>query len=291
MRFISFVRRNIRRTPYQAMAAVMVMLLTFLTMMIFVLLALGSQKILIEFESKPQVIGFFKDNTTDQDVMAIQAALEKTGKVAAVNYVSKEQALEIYKERNKNDPKLLELVTASILPSSLEVSTLSPKDLSVVAEMLAQEPVIGKENVIIPVDVIAAVTRFSTIIRWVGGFVVGFLVLFSLLIILMIIGFKIRVKRTEIEIMKLLGASTWFIRAPFILEGMFYSVVGATIAWVFSYIGLWYATPFITNTIKEVQLLPVSPLVMLGLLAISLLVALFIGFIGSYGAIRRYLHL
>lgn len=291
MRFISFVKRNIRRTPYQAMAAVMVMFLTFFTMLIFAILALGSQKILQEFESKPQVIGFFKDNTTQQDIMAIKQALEKTGKISFVKYVSKEDALAIYRDRNKNDPKLLELVTASILPASLEVSTTSPQDLSSVADMLAQEPVIGKENVIIPVDVIHAVTRFSTIVRWVGSFIVGFLMVFSLLIILMIIGFKIRIKRNEIEIMKLLGASRWFIRTPFILEGMVYSFGGSFIAWIISYLLLWYATPFIQNTIKEVPLLPINPLVMIGLLFVSSLTAILIGFIGSYGAIRRYLHL
>lgn len=291
MRFISFVRRNIRRTPYQALAAVMVMFFTFLTMLIFLLLALGSQVILKEFESKPQVIGFFRDNTTQQDIQAIKNALEQTGKVAQVKYISKEEALAIYKDRNKNDPKLLELVTASILPASLEVSTLSPQDLSAVADMLAQEPVIGKENVIIPIDVIQAVTRFSSIVRWIGSLIVGFLMLFSLLIIVMIIGFKIRVKRNEIEIMKLLGASRWFIRTPFILEGIAYSLFGSFFSWVATYLLLWYATPFIQNTVKEVDLLPISPLVMIGLLLVSLTTALIIGFVGSYGAIRRYLHL
>ena len=291
MRLISFVKRNIRRTPYQAMAAVMVMFLTFLTMQIFALLGLGSHQLLKEFESKPQVIGFFKDNTTDQDISAIKRALEQTGKVASVKYVSTDEALQIYKDRNKNDPKLLELVTASILPASLEVSTTSPQDLSAVADMLGQEPVIGKENVIIPLDVIQAVTKFSNVIRTTGAVVIGFMSLFSLLIILLIIGFKIRIKRKEIEIMKLLGASSWFIRSPFLLEGIFYSSFGAFLAWIFTYLISWYATPFVQNTIHEVKLLPVSPLVMLGVLVISQLAAITIGFIGSFGAIRRYLHL
>jgi cell division transport system permease protein len=82
MRLLSFVKRNIRRTPYQAMAAIMVMFLTFLTMLIFILLAMGSHKLIKEFESKPQVIGFFEDGATEQDVMAIKKNLEQTGKVS-----------------------------------------------------------------------------------------------------------------------------------------------------------------------------------------------------------------
>ncbi len=91
--------------------------------------------------------------------------------------------------------------------------------------------------------------------------------------------------------MKLLGASKWFIRTPFILEGIFYSRFGCLFAWIASYSILWYATPFVQNTIKEVPLLPISPLIMLGLLLLSMIAALIIGFIGSYAAIRRYLHL
>lgn len=272
------------------MAAVMVMVLTFLTMQLFALLGLGSHVLLKEFESKPQVIGFFEDNTTEQDIAAIKRNLEQTGKVTSIKYISKEEAFKNYKELNKDDPRSLELVTASMLPPSLEVSTTTPQDLSLVADMLSQEPVIGKDNVIIPLNVIETITRVSNSIRYTGSIVIFFLSFFSLLIILMIIGFKLRLKRKEIEIMKLLGASTWFIRAPFLLEGIFYSCIGAFIAWIFTYLIVWYATPFVQSNIHEANLLPISPLVMLGILGASQLVAFLIGLIGSFGAIRRYLH-
>lgn len=287
--YLKFVRRNIRRTPYQALAACMVMFVTFLTLILFILLALGTQRILQYYESKPQAIAFFKDNTTQQDVQAIQTALNQTGKVVSLNYVSKEEALEIYKERNKNNPTLLELVTANILPASLEISTATPNDLAPIAEILKQEPVV--EEVVYPEDVVKSLTRASTIARTTGAITVGFLVTFAFLVILMVIGFKIRLKRNEIEIMKLLGASSWFIRAPFILEGIVYGLIGAITAWVVSYAVVWYVSPFIQNQLVELQILPVSPLIMLALLAIGILAAIIIGGLGSYGALRRYLKL
>src|SRR5438132_1022634 len=116
------VARNIRRTPYQALAASMVMFLTFLVLGGFMLLALGSQSILRFYESKPQTIAFFKDGTTDSDIKNIEASLEQTGRISGFKYVSKEEALKIYQDRNKNNPLLLELVTANILPASLEIS-------------------------------------------------------------------------------------------------------------------------------------------------------------------------
>ncbi len=286
-RAIEFTRRNIRRTPFQALAASMVMFLTFLALQIFVILAAGSQASLRYFESKPQVIAFFKEGTTNQDVSAIDNALHQESRITKTKFISKEEALQIYRDRNKNDPALLELVTANILPASLEISTQSPQDLQPVAEILKKEPVVS--DVIVPEDVVATLTSATRIIRVVGGATVGFLMIFATLVIVMIIGFKIRLKRTEIEIMRLLGASPSFIRNPFILEGLFYGIAGTFLAWGICYGLLWYFTPFLQGYLGEVQLLPVNPLFMLALLGGSLLVACFVGGLGSIAAVRRYL--
>lgn len=288
-RAIQFAKRNIRRTPFQALAATMVMLLTFLALMIFVILAAGSQASLRYFESKPQVIAFFKEGTTDQDLTAIDNALHQETRVTKTKFVTKEDALQIYRERNKNDPTLLELVTANILPASLEISTQTPQDLEPIAEILKKEPVISE--VVVPVDVVQTLTSVTRIIRFVGGSTVAFLMIFATLVIIMIIGFKIRLKRNEIEIMKLLGASSAFIRNPFILEGMFYGIAGVIVAWIICYTLLWYFTPFLEGYLGEVNLLPVNPLFMLGLLGGSLGLACFLGGVGSFAAVRRYLKL
>lgn len=286
-RLLEFTRRNLRRAPFQAIAASMVMFLTFLALQTFVILAAGSQASLRYFESKPQVIAFFKEGTTDQDVTAIENALQQETRVTKTKFVSKEEALKIYRDKNKNDPTLLELVTANILPASLEISTKNPEDLQGVADILKKEPVVSE--VIVPEDVVATLTSVTKIIRTVGSATVIFLMIFSTLVIVMIVGFKIRLKRNEIEIMRLLGASPSFIRNPFILEGMFYGVAGATLAWIVSYGLLWYFTPFLEGYLGEVKLLPVDPIFMLELLGASLLLAILVGGFGSYAAVRRYL--
>ncbi|MCL5785008.1 MAG: ABC transporter permease, partial [Patescibacteria group bacterium] len=261
MIFFEFVKRNIRRTPYQAFAASMVMFLTFFTLSTFLILALGSQQILGFYESKPQAIAFFKDGTTDTDIKAIENALTQTGKITKFRYVSKDEALQIYRDRNKDNPTLLELVTANILPASLEISTTTPEDLKPIAEIVKQEPVV--EEVVFPEDVVASLTQATRLIRIVGSSTTGFLAVFSTLIIVMIIGFKIRLKRDEIETMKLLGASTWFIRMPFLIEGIIYATVGAFLGWLLSFAVLWYFQPLLQNNLGEVSqiLLPVPPLI------------------------------
>ncbi|MFA6453394.1 MAG: permease-like cell division protein FtsX [Microgenomates group bacterium] len=291
MNFFTLTRRNIRRTPYQALAALMVMFLTFLVLSSFLLLATGSQQILNYYESKPQAIAFFKDGTTINDVKAIQNALEKTGKIAKFKYVSKEDALQIYRDRNKANPMLLELVTANILPASLEISTYTPEDLKPIADIVKKEPVV--EEVVFPEDVVASLSSATRLIRVVGGAVVLFLISFSILITVMIIGFKIRIKRDEIETMKLLGASNWFIRLPFLLEGIFYATMGAFLGWLTSFAILWYFEPLLLNNLGEVAavIFPIPIIVMLLFLLSNLLVAALVGAIGSFIAVSRYLHI
>lgn len=291
MVLFNLVKRNVRRTPYQALAASMVMFFTFLVLSVFLLLGLGSQRILHYYESKPQAIAFFKDGTTDSDVNIIQDALSQTGKVTKFKYVSKEEALQIYRERNKSNPLLLELVTANILPASLEISTVTPDDLKEIAEIVKKEPVV--EEVVFPEDVVSSLTSATRTIRVIGGGVTAFLITFSTLIIIMIIGFKIRIKREEIGIMKLLGASPWFIRLPYLSEGIFYALIGATLGWIVSFSLLWYLEPILKNNLGEVAgvLFPISLILVLEMLLLLTLVAAVVGGIGSAIAVRRYLRI
>lgn len=290
MNSFKFVKRNIRRTPYQVLAASMVMFFTFLSLSAFTILAVGSQKILKFYESKPQAIAFFKDNTTQSDIAAINQVLLQTSKVTNLKYVSKEEALQIYRERNRNNPALLELVTANILPASLEISTYTPEDLKPIADIIKREPVV--EEVVFPEDVVAALTQATRLIRVIGGSVVGLLIVFSTLIIVMIIGFKIRIRREEIETMKLLGASSWFIRMPFLLEGIFYAVIGAVAGWGTALLIFWYFEPLLRTNLGEVAqvILPIPITFITVLLTGQLFLGVIIGFLGSFGAVRRYLH-
>ena len=291
MNSFDFAKRNIRRTPYQAMAASMVMFLTFLILSIFLILAYGSQQILRFYESKPQAIAFFKDGTTITDINAIKNALTQTDKITSFKYVSKEEALQIYKQRNKGNPMLLELVTANILPASLEISTKSPEDLKFVAAVVKKEPVV--EEVVFPEDVVASLTQATSLIRMVGVGVVGFLIVFSTLIIVMIIGFKIRLKRDEIETVKLLGATNWFIRMPFLLEGIIYACCGAILGFAASFMVFWYFEPVIKANLGEAiqTILPLPIMFVSELLALELLVAILVGGLGSVIAVKRYLRI
>lgn len=278
---------HLRRSPYQAFAAILIITQTFFVVSIFTFVILGSAKVISYFESKPQVTAFFREETKQENIDALKEQAIGTGQVASVRFVSKEEALGIYREQNKNDPLLLELVTADILPASLEVSTKKLEHLTSIADMLKASPFVS--DVVFQKDVVSTLTRWTNALRKVGIALIAVFALDSIFIMIIIIGIKISQRKEEIEIMRLIGATTWYVRWPFIVEGVIYGLAGAFIGWLVSAGVILYATPFLSAFLKGIPLLPVSPIFLLQLLGIELLLAVFLGVFSSFLAVLRYL--
>jgi cell division transport system permease protein len=278
---------HIRRSPYQATAAILVMLLTFFVVAVFGLLGRGSEVVMRYFETRPQVIAFLKDDVSADSVDALRATLVQSGKVKDTKYVSKSQALEIYREQNKNDPLLLEMVTSDILPASLEVSATSISNLNDIAQTLKNTP--GVDEVIFQEDIANSIQNITVSLRKIGIVLISFFCLVSLLVVTIVVGMKAAAHREEIEILRLLGASTWYVRWPFIMEGVFYGFSGAIIGWGVSYITLLYSTPFLVRFLSGISVLPFPVIFMLELLGGEILAGTIIGFCASFLAVKRYL--
>ena len=276
-----------RRTPYQALSAVAVLSLTFFIATIYFLVMTGSEKILRYFETRPQVTVFFQDEATDDQIDILREKLTGHEGVSQTTFISKEEALEIYKEQNKDEPLLLEMVTADILPASLEISATDVSYLSQIAKIASDEE--GVEEVVFQEDVINALTSWTRAIRIAGVALLSFLAATAMLIILIIIGLKISARKVEIEILRLLGATNWFIIGPFIMEGVIYGVLGAFFAWGTSYVLLLYSTPFLISFLGDIPLVPVPFLFMAVLLAGMLTFGTAIGSIAALIAVRRFL--
>lgn len=287
MRATKTTLKHIRRSPYQSLAAVFIMMLTFLSITIFSFIVFGSSAVIEYFESKPQVTAFFKDEAKPADIQALQNQLQQTGQIASTQYVSKSEALQIYKEQNKNDPLLLDLVTEDILPASLEISTYKIEDLEPVSNTLKASPQVSE--VIYQKDIVSTLSSWTNAIRIVGITLIAILALVSVFIMMTVIGFKVSQKREEIEIMKLLSATNWYIRWPFVLEGIFYGVLGTLIGWVVASGALLYVSPYLETFLKGIPILPVSPVFLLGLLVGELVIAIFLGVLASSLAVLRYL--
>jgi cell division transport system permease protein len=280
--------KQIRRTPYQAIIAVLILSLTFFATSGFSLILMGSQSALTYFEKTPQIIAFFEKgkDLPEEEISRIKGRLEATGKMESFEYVSTKQAEQIYKDKNKDDPILNELVDYKILPPSIEVSAIEITYLKDLKEILDQEPMV--QDIAYYEDVVGQLSTWISNVRYMGIAMVGFLGLLSVLILMVIIGLKIKNKRPEIEIMRLLGASPWHIHGPFLVEGMIYGAAGALIGWLGTFTVLQYTTPVLIDWLQDVITMPVPIQVLLMLLGIMMLGGMVLGAFGSLMAVRRF---
>lgn len=281
------VAKYIRRSPYQAVSATLIMALTFFSISLFAILTILSVRLVDYFESRPQLTVFFKDTAKKEDIDSLRRKLQDTQKTSSITYVSKEEALKIYKDLNKNEPILLDLVTADILPASIEVQANKAENLEELASIVNGNS--NVEKVVFQKEIIDTLVSWTNAFRKIGMTVIFVLLVESMFVILTIIGIKITIRKDEIEIMKLIGASNWFIRAPFLLEGIIYGFAGALIGWGISMSLLFYATPLLESFLKTVPVFPISPLILFELLGLELLIACFLGMFASYLAVLRYL--
>lgn len=284
---LSTAYKHMRRSPYQALSAITVLSVTFFIAVVYFLVMVGSEQVLRYFETRPQVTVFFQDSATQDQINALESDMRRHPGTRTVTYISKEQALEIYREQNRDEPLLLEMVTAEILPASLEVSAIDISYLPEIAQIATGRA--GVEEVVLQEEVIRTLSSWTRFIRIAGIALLSFLAGTSMLIILIIIGLKISARRTEIEILKLLGATNWYILGPYLVEGIVYGVMGAFLAWGAAYVLLLYATPFLIDFLGDIPLIPVPFWFMGSLLSGMLLFGVAIGSFASMIAARRFL--
>lgn len=298
--------RHIRRSPYQSLLAILITSLNFFVIGIVLYTALMSSSLLAYFEKKPQITAFFSDRMKSDKIEELKKKLQDTGKVTQMRYVSKEEALQIYKEQNKSDPLLLEMVTAEILPSSLEIQATDAKYLANISQILKEEKEI--DEVVYQKDIVDVLLQWTNTARSVGFVLILFFTILSILVMLTITGMKIVLRRDEVEIMKLVGATGRYISMPFVTEGIMYGVSGAIVGWLLTYILLLYSTPLLSSLfsagiseliltlpvtsdhgIANVSVWPVSLSLMLAMLIFMMLIGILLGFIGSFIALWRYI--
>ncbi len=282
-------QNRVRRSPYQAVAAILILTMTLFLAAVFFLIAAGSQAVLRYFETRPQVNAFYKQDVvpTPQDVELIKTKMLATGKIDTFKYVSKEAALDIYKQLNKNDPLLLEAVTAGMLPASIEISAKDPKDLKSLAEAMSHEP--GIDDVRFAEDIVSSLSVWTRSVRLIGAGLVGAHIIISFVIILLIIGIKVSARRDEIYLHQLLGATHGFIMGPFIWEGVSYGLISGFIAWGLAYLIILYSTPFLVTFLAGLPVLPVPVWFMLLVLLGTESLGMIIGALGAMLATWRYL--
>ncbi len=284
---------NLKKEKLLIISNISVMTVTFLVLGLFISVVALSQTALRNLEKQAQVTLFFKDDFPEPNVLALKNTLEADDRVFSVKYVSKEDALALFTELNKDDPILLESISASILPASLEIRTKKLDELPVLAEELRL--IDGVEEVKYFKDVIETFRFWSKIAYTIGFSMVAVLILISFAVVMITLRLTINSKGTELEILKLVGASNDYVKKPLIKQSVTFGIVSALIASaILMLISLiLQLTGAFTGKI-ELGFLPdvlISMTIFTILLSFVLIASGFtLGYLGSITAIRKYLN-
>ncbi|OGK23869.1 hypothetical protein A2954_07205 [Candidatus Roizmanbacteria bacterium RIFCSPLOWO2_01_FULL_37_12] len=247
---------SIRRTPYQSLAAFLILFFTlFLSAAMFISLSF-LYGLLGYVETRPQVTVYFQSKTPQNEIFKIRDKLTNSDKVQSIKYISKDEAYKIYKDLNKDNPLLLEMVTSDILPASLEIFAKKPTYLPELAEFLKKEP--GVDEVNFQKDILDRLLTLTDILRKTTVVFFGFLILLAILVLTTTTLFKIALKKEEIELLKLLGASDFYVKKPFLLEAFLFGSTAAVGSFLIILGILLSLQPFFNSYLKDISQLSLS---------------------------------
>ena len=245
------------RNPVMSLASTFTVGLMLLLFAFFLATDRGLQAAVGVLESKVELALFVEDDARVSDVLALRSRIEADPAVSRVDYVTKEQAMARLVDIASRRPDIQLVDTSSNpLQNSLEIKLAHAQDAQRVAASLREE--IGKGVVADVVDNPQVVDKLLTITRVLsfGGLaVLAMMLIVALFVIVNTIRIAVHARRDEIEIMKLVGATDWFVRWPFILEGMLVGALGAVAATV---VVLLAAGPVMGAMVNFIEILPLS---------------------------------
>jgi len=245
------------RNPVMSLASTFTVGLMLLLFSFFLATDRGLQAAVGVLESKVELALFLEDDAKVSDVLALRARIAADPAVSRIDYITKDQAMARLFEIASRQPDIqLVDISTNPLPASLEIKLQNAQDAPRIGAALRDE--IGKGVVYEVVDNPTVVDKLLTITRVLsfgGVAVLGMMLVVALFVIVNTIRIAVHARRDEIEIMKLVGATDWFVRWPFILEGMLVGTLGAVAALT---VVLLAAGPVTNALVGFLEIVPLS---------------------------------
>lgn len=291
------------RNGFVSLAAVIIMTITLFVVSFLMIAGAALSATLDSITQKVDVNAYFVTDASEEQILEVQSALEELPEVAAVNYVSREDALADFRARHENDEltmQALDELDENPLGASLAIQAHDPSQYESISNFLETAPVATNdegESIIEKINFFqnqAVIERLTNIIETSRQLGIAIALIFgvaSVLIALNTIRLAIYTARDEIGVMRLVGASSWYIRGPFLIAGVLYGLVAGVIVLIGLYpITLWLGEPSerffgagVFNTFTYyVESFPLLFLVIMG-------VGIGLGVFASFVAVRRYL--
>lgn len=285
--FIREVIHSLRRNNWMSVASIGTVAVSLFIFGMFLMLVMNMNKMVDAMESQVQIKVYLEDDFSRDDARDLEVDLKKMQGVEKVTFVPKEEAMEKFKERLGDQKTLLDaLDETNPLPDSFEVMVLQPEMVKTAAENI--EKFEGVNSAKYGQDVMEHLFDITRLIRIFGFALMMVLALATLFIISNTIRLTVFARRKEIAIMKYVGATDWFIRWPFVLEGIVMGFLGSLIASVVLRLTYSGITAKIYDTLAFFPLIPEEPFLNY-VTMIVVIGGMIMGAIGSTVSIKRFL--
>lgn len=290
------------RNAFVSVASILVMTVTLFTVGVTIFAGVILNSALIELRDKADVNVYFAQGATEDRILEMKASLEALPEVASVEYLSRDDALAQFRERHKNDQLTLQALDElgeNPLGAVLNVKAKDITQYEAIASFLQDQQVAeaGSTNIIDKINFYdeqhrAALERLQRITDSAGR--LGFIIISILILTTLAISFNtlrlaIYSSRDEIQVMRLVGAGSFYIRAPFMVEGMLYGLIAGIITLLIFYPLTWWLGGATGNFFGGVNIFTYYVEHFLYFFAVIIGTGIVLGAIASFLAVRRYL--
>jgi cell division transport system permease protein len=278
---------SFRRSTLMSMATILSITTILIIVGVFLLISINSSLFLKNIESQLEIIVYLEDNISQAEINNLKSNIASIDGIKEVKFVSKEEAYQRLLKDLGEQKDILSAIEKNPLPASLEIQVKDPKVIEQIANRIAEFKKV--EEVEYGRELAEKLLNFTYVFRRAGMLVLALLVFASILIISNIIKITVYARRNEIEIMSLSGATSWFIKWPFIIEGFLQGFISSLFSiiilynfYIFAVDKVHQAIPFLPLMMDNMDLLPIG-------IAIVLLGSL-VGILGSMFSVGKYLN-
>ncbi|MFA5386448.1 MAG: permease-like cell division protein FtsX [Candidatus Paceibacterota bacterium] len=295
-RIIKFGLQRFWRNASLSTATIAIMFLALIVFGGINLFNVISRTTLTSIQDKIDISVFFKSTTPEDEILKIQSTLKAMPEVKNTEYISRDKALEIFKEQHQGDETITQAIDQAgenPLLASISIKAQDPKQYQMIASFLGGDEFKNSvEKVSYDERNSQMIDRLIKIIdttRLFGLLVTIFLTLIAVLVTLAAIGLAIHSSRDEIGIMRLVGASNFFTSGPYIVEGITYGLISAILSMIILFPIVYFGSPYVKVFVPEMNLKQYFDSHFFLILLQQILFGIVVGVTSSVIAVRKYL--
>lgn len=288
--------QNFWRNRWLASTTISVMTVTLFIISFLFFFNIATNTTINALQDKIDISVYFKQDASEQEILKIKQDLLALPEIKRINYTSKEQALANFTAKHKDDEgikqSLIEL-DENPFGASLDIKAKKTDFYAGIASFLETsyfKPLI--DNITYQNNKEDIIEKFATISSTLHNGALILSIIFTIIAISVAfnaIRLVIYNSRREIEVMRLVGAKNWFIKGPFVLNGLLYGLIGGLICLVLIYFGFQLASPKLTNLLPEADMITYFHSNLILVISLILFTGMFLGVASSLVAIRKYL--